>query len=346
MADQSNIIARLLAELADVRTERDAYERETQELRNALASANKNLSNEAPDKHSSSDILSPGAETATSAVKSRKSNLRHAEELAMKEKFDLFANSEGTISASDLSKLHIKLGDPLNEGEAEEAVRYIGNSGMMNFSGFISYWWGVHGALQRGFSEDGVSMEELSAERDKKRQRYFKRFQLKHSSRAARLDRVKTEEVGDSNTLEYRLRFFYEEAGERMEISPWHDIPLMNDDGTLNMVVEIPRWTRRKLEIATGEAYNPIRLDSKNGLVRILNYGDQLFNYGAFPQTWESPSLWTEDLDGSKTHGDNDPIDVVEIGARQFKSGSIIRVKVLGVLGLIDAGETDWKVFA
>ena len=68
---------------------------------------------------------------------------------------------------------------------------------------------------------------------------------------------------------------------------------------------------------------------------------DQLFNYGCFPQTWESPQLWTEDTDGSKTRGDNDPIDVVEIGARQYKAGSIVRVKVLGVLGLIDAGETE-----
>jgi inorganic pyrophosphatase len=95
------------------------------------------------------------------------------------------------------------------------------------------------------------------------------------------------------------------------------------------------------------EEFNPIKLDSKNGLVRIIKYGDQLFNYGAFPQTWESPQLWTHDpVTGGRTRGDNDPIDVVEIGGKQQKSGSIIKVKVLGVLGLIDAGETDWKVFA
>lgn len=38
------------------------------------------------------------------------------------------------------------------------------------------------------------------------------------------------------------------------------------------------------------------------------------------------------------------PIDCVEIGSRQWACGSIVRVKVLGVLGLIDAGETDWKL--
>ena len=44
------------------------------------------------------------------------------------------------------------------------------------------------------------------------------------------------------------------------------------------------------------------------------------------------------------TPGDNDPIDAVELGTKQWASGSIVRVKVLGVLGLIDAGETDWKL--
>jgi inorganic pyrophosphatase len=44
--------------------------------------------------------------------------------------------------------------------------------------------------------------------------------------------------------------------------------------------------------------------------------------------------------------GDNDPIDVIEIGTKQLHTGSITPVKVLGVLALIDDGETDWKVIA
>ena len=44
--------------------------------------------------------------------------------------------------------------------------------------------------------------------------------------------------------------------------------------------------------------------------------------------------------------GDNDPIDCLEIGSRQLKTGSITAVKILGVLALIDDGETDWKVIA
>ena len=67
------------------------------------------------------------------------------------------------------------------------------------------------------------------------------------------------------------------------------------------------------------------------------------FNYGAFPRTWEDPAHISKD-----THckGDNDPIDCVEIGIKQSRVGDVIKVKVIGVLGMIDAGETDWKVIA
>ncbi|RHY10659.1 hypothetical protein DYB25_004961, partial [Aphanomyces astaci] len=46
------------------------------------------------------------------------------------------------------------------------------------------------------------------------------------------------------------------------------------------------------------------------------------------------------------TLGDNDPIDVCEIGSRVAAVGDVYPVKVLGVLGMIDDGETDWKVIA
>ena len=51
-----------------------------------------------------------------------------------------------------------------------------------------------------------------------------------------------------------------------------HDIPLFTSatggtagsTGTLNMFCEIPKWTRPKFEIATGEYYNPIKQDTKS----------------------------------------------------------------------------------
>ena len=44
--------------------------------------------------------------------------------------------------------------------------------------------------------------------------------------------------------------------------------------------------------------------------------------------------------------GDNDPLDVIEFGTRQLATGSVTPVKVLGVLALMDSGETDWKILA
>ena len=42
--------------------------------------------------------------------------------------------------------------------------------------------------------------------------------------------------------------------------------------------------------------------------------------------------------------GDNDPVDVVEIGQAECAMGSVTPVKPLGVLAMIDDGELDWKV--
>jgi len=42
--------------------------------------------------------------------------------------------------------------------------------------------------------------------------------------------------------------------------------------------------------------------------------------------------------------GDNDPLDVCEIGLRQIAVGAVRPVKVLGILCMLDEGEADWKV--
>merc|ERR1712217_182005 len=61
------------------------------------------------------------------------------------------------------------------------------------------------------------------------------------------------------------------------------------------------------------------------------------------PQTWENPHMMHWD---TKCHGDNDPLDVVEIGSRALELGTVEPVKPLGVLAMIDDGELDWKVIA
>ncbi|KAI1303630.1 Inorganic pyrophosphatase [Halotydeus destructor] len=154
------------------------------------------------------------------------------------------------------------------------------------------------------------------------------------------------EERGTPNGADYRV-YFKNASGK--PISPFHDIPLFSDEANriYNMVVEIPRWTNAKMEIATGEPLNPIKQDEKKGALRYVKnpfpHKGYIWNYGAIPQTWENPSH-VDEATGCK--GDNDPVDVCEIGSKVHPRGAVIQVKVLGVMALVDEGETDWKVIA
>ncbi|XP_045068573.1 inorganic pyrophosphatase 2, mitochondrial-like [Coregonus clupeaformis] len=141
-----------------------------------------------------------------------------------------------------------------------------------------------------------------------------------------------TEERGRPNSSDYRIYF---KTSDGKYISPFHDIPLLangdqendvpskklkkNENEVLyNMVVEVPRWSNAKMEIATKEPLNPIKQDVKKGKLRyvanVFPYKGYIWNYGALPQVC-SP-------------------------------GQVIQVKVLGVLAMIDEGETDWKLIA
>jgi inorganic pyrophosphatase len=100
--------------------------------------------------------------------------------------------------------------------------------------------------------------------------------------------------------------------------------------------------TRAKMEVATKEEGNPIAQDIKKGKLRDY-HGPIFWNYGCLPQTWEDPGVKHPELG---CFGDNDPIDVVEIGSSALAMGSVKSVKPLGVLAMIDDGELDWKVLA
>ncbi|CAK7892674.1 inorganic pyrophosphatase, mitochondrial [[Candida] anglica] len=132
-------------------------------------------------------------------------------------------------------------------------------------------------------------------------------------------------------------------------VSYLHDIPLNLDlqNKTATMVVEIPRWTNGKFEINTKLPGNPITQDIKKGKVRFVKnlfpHHGYIHNYGAFPQTWEDPTNKNEELN---LFGDNDPLDVCEIGTYVGSLGEIKTVKILGSLALIDDGELDWKIIA
>ena len=103
----------------------------------------------------------------------------------------------------------------------------------------------------------------------------------------------------------------------------------------MNMVVEIPRWTDGKIEISRDEplstpshypppyalafsltrSADPIFHDKKNGKPRFVEsvwpHKSYPFAYGSIPQTWESPNF---DHEFTELPGDNDPVDIIDIG--------------------------------
>ncbi|VDM72435.1 unnamed protein product [Strongylus vulgaris] len=161
-------------------------------------------------------------------------------------------------------------------------------------------------------------------------------------------------ERGSLYSLDYRIfisesytqRVFSLQEGPDGVLSPWHDIPLYADESKkiFNMIVEIPRWTNAKMEVgknglvpsqfhiflvkmATKEAMSPIKQDVKKGLPRFVHnifpHKGYIWNYGALPQTWEDPNHLVPETNAI---GDNDPIDVLDIGSKVQKRGAVIQV--------------------
>jgi len=149
---------------------------------------------------------------------------------------------------------------------------------------------------------------------------------------------LSTDVEGEAGTESFRL-FFKEDD---KAVSPWHDIALYADGGLVNLVTEIPKMSKAKMEVNTKEASNPIAQDIKKGKLRDY-HGPIFWNYGCLPQTWENPN---EEHPVLKCFGDDDPLDVVEIGSAALSMGSVTPVKALGVLAMIDDGELDWKIVA
>lgn len=110
-----------------------------------------------------------------------------------------------------------------------------------------------------------------------------------------------------------------------MSMNLWHDVPLGDEvPEKFNVIIEIPRNSANKYEV-----------DKETGLIKLdrVLFGSQYypFDYGFAPQTY-----WH----------DNDPLDVMVLTTYPLQPGLFVEVRPIGVLPMMDSGESDYKVMA
>ncbi|MFM8269112.1 MAG: inorganic diphosphatase [Pseudomonadota bacterium] len=106
---------------------------------------------------------------------------------------------------------------------------------------------------------------------------------------------------------------------------PWHDIdPGTEIESHLNAVIEIPMDSKIKYE-----------LDKTTGFLKVdrILFSSVHYpaNYGFIPQSYCD---------------DKDPLDVLVLGQLAVAPLSILRVKPIGVMKMVDQGEADDKIIA
>ncbi|MEM1216335.1 MAG: inorganic diphosphatase, partial [Bacteroidota bacterium] len=102
-------------------------------------------------------------------------------------------------------------------------------------------------------------------------------------------------------------------------------------DGVVNMIVEIPAGTNRKVEF--DYEMGIFKTDQKNGKDRIIDFLPYPGNYGFVPGT----------LMDKARGGDGDALDILVLSEAQ-PTGSLLSVRMLGALVLRDRGEIDTKL--
>ena len=111
------------------------------------------------------------------------------------------------------------------------------------------------------------------------------------------------------------------------------DYAAMNEDGSINVVIEIPAGTIEKWEVEKSDG--SLKWTFESGQPRTVNYLPYPGNYGMIPAT----------LLSKENGGDGDPLDAIVLGPA-VPRGSVVKAKILGVLKLFDNGEKDDKVLA
>lgn len=105
------------------------------------------------------------------------------------------------------------------------------------------------------------------------------------------------------------------------------------ENGTINVVVEIPAGTNKKIEYDVESGL--FKPDQKNGQDRIVAFLPYPGNYGFIPST----------LMDEARGGDGDALDILVVGPSQ-PTGGVVKAIPLGTLLLKDNGELDTKIIA
>lgn len=108
-------------------------------------------------------------------------------------------------------------------------------------------------------------------------------------------------------------------------MNPWHDVSYgENSPSIVQCIIEIPSGSKAKYE-----------LDKESGLLRLdrvlFSSVHYPANYGFIPRTYCD---------------DKDPLDVLVISQIEVVPYCIVNAKVIGVMRMLDGGESDDKIIA
>ncbi|WBL21796.1 inorganic diphosphatase [Zunongwangia sp. HRR-M8] len=113
----------------------------------------------------------------------------------------------------------------------------------------------------------------------------------------------------------------------------YYNLSARNEDGYYQAVVEIPAGTNSKIEY--NHEQQKFLPDQREGIDRLIEFLPYPGNYGFIPSTFSDP----------EKGGDGDALDVLILG-ESLQSGTIIPIKPIAILKLLDENEEDDKIIA
>ena len=112
------------------------------------------------------------------------------------------------------------------------------------------------------------------------------------------------------------------------------NIPVKNNDGSFNAVIEIPSGTNQKWII--DQETNSLELEFQNSLPTIIKYLPFPTNFGILVNT---NSLSNGNKDGN-------PINILVLNENPIERGDVVKVKIIGMLRLENNGKIENQIIS